>query len=78
MKCMNPSSTTDWNINRLYKLYTLNLRIFCVDKVAHYNQTREQVVEKWQKTHTSDPNEIKINFVGEIDPKDYFGADAKK
>lgn len=26
------------------------------------NQTREQVVEKWQKTHTSDPNEIKINF----------------
>lgn len=42
------------------------------------NQTREQVVEKWQKTHTSDPNEIKINFVGEIDPKDYFGADAKK
>ena len=37
------------------------------------NQTRVQVVEKWQKTHTSDPNEVKIKFVGEIDPKEYFG-----
>lgn len=33
---MNPSSTTDWNTNRLYKLHTLNLWIFCVDIIAHY------------------------------------------
>ena len=37
------------------------------------NQTREQVVEKWQKTHTSNPNEVKIKFVGEITPKEFFG-----
>ena len=36
------------------------------------NQTREQVVEKWQKTHTSNPNEVKIKFVGEINPKEFF------
>ena len=30
----------DWNTNRLYKLYTLNLRFFCVDKVAHYNSLK--------------------------------------
>ena len=43
---MNPSSTTDLNTNRLYKLYTLNLRIFCVDKVAHYT---EKVNHNWFK-----------------------------
>ena len=36
------------------------------------NQTRTQVVEKWQKTHTSDSNEVKIKFVGEITPKKFF------
>ena len=36
------------------------------------NQTRAQVVEKWQKTHTSNPNELRIKFVGEITPKKFF------
>ena len=36
------------------------------------NQTRDQVVEKWQKTHTSNPNEVKIKFVGEITSKKFF------
>ena len=53
------------------RISPLRFKIMLCGRLGQY-QTREQVVEKWQKTHTSNPNEVKIKFVGEITSKKFF------